>query len=195
VAEAEGACGHARRVVQPEDRVTREALEEAVGDHALRAAAGAGLLGRLEHEVHGAAEVARARELLRRAQQHRGVAVVPAGMHHAVVHALPGPPRRFADRQRVHVGAQRHAARAAAHVQRAHHAVPAHAARDVPAPLLQPAGHELGRGRLLERELGVAVQVAPRLGQEAGRAVEVAELAQAPKSVVHAVLLVGLRTL
>jgi hypothetical protein len=41
----------------------------------------------------------------------------------------------------------------------------------------------------------VAVQVAPRLGQEAGCAVKVAKLAQAPKSVVHAVLLVGLRTL
>ncbi|MNT15310.1 hypothetical protein D3C72_1503580 [compost metagenome] len=86
-AEQEVALLHARMVVQAEDRVTREAFEQAVGQHALGAAARADLLGRLEDHVHGAVEGARARQLLGRAQQDRGVAVVAAGMHAAGVGA------------------------------------------------------------------------------------------------------------
>ncbi len=68
-------------VVQAEDRVAREAIEQAVGDHALCAAVLAGFFGRLEDQVHRAGEVAGARQLARGAQQHGGVAVMAAGVH------------------------------------------------------------------------------------------------------------------
>ena len=74
--------GRSGPVVQPVDRVAREPLEQAVGDH--HAAAALGLLGGLEDEVDGAVEAPGGGELARRAEQHRGVAVVAAGVHDAV---------------------------------------------------------------------------------------------------------------
>ena len=53
-------------------------------------------------------------QVVRRGQQHRGVAVVAAGMHHAGVAARVGQAGGLVDRQRVHVGAQAEAARAVA---------------------------------------------------------------------------------
>ncbi len=80
-AKAEGADRHTGMIVQPDDRLARKALEQAIGGHALRAAVGAGFLGGLEDQMHGAVEVARVRELLRRAEQNGGVAVVTACVH------------------------------------------------------------------------------------------------------------------
>ena len=83
-----------RRVVKPVDAVARKAVEEPVGDHRRRA--GARLLGRLEDEMHGAGEVTRAREIARRAEQHRRVPVMATGVHlsrhrrrHAEIRSLP----------------------------------------------------------------------------------------------------------
>ena len=72
---------HAGLVVDGEDRVAGEFLEQPVLDHLARAAAA--FLGRLEDEVHGALEVALLAQHLGGAQQHRGVAVMAAGMHAA----------------------------------------------------------------------------------------------------------------
>ena len=76
---------HARPVVRAEDGLHRELVEQAVLHHLARAAAA--FFGRLEHQVHGAVEVAVLAQMLGRRQQHRGVAVVAAGVHLAGVRA------------------------------------------------------------------------------------------------------------
>ena len=103
-ADGELADVEARPVVHAEDRVAREPLEQPVLDHRLGAADA--LLGGLEDEIHGAVEIARRGEVPGGAQQHRGVAVVAAGMHAALVRRAVIEGVRFLHRQRVHVGAQ-----------------------------------------------------------------------------------------
>ena len=78
----EGALGQAREVVQAVDALDREALEQAVGDHHLAAALV--LLGGLEDEADDAVEVAGGGQVAGGAEEHRGVAVVAAGVHGAV---------------------------------------------------------------------------------------------------------------
>ena len=68
-------------VVQAEDRIAGEALEQTVGDHRLGAADLARLLGRLEDQRYRAIEAAGAGKILGRAQQHRRVPVMAAGVH------------------------------------------------------------------------------------------------------------------
>ncbi|KAI1690642.1 hypothetical protein Ddc_24813 [Ditylenchus destructor] len=93
-----------RQVVQAIDGIAGEAAEQPVLHH--RERPGQALLGRLEDEVDDAREVARLREVLRGAEQHGGVRVMAAGMHHA------GRVLRWAKSfglghgQRIHVGAQ-----------------------------------------------------------------------------------------
>ena len=82
----------------------REPLHQAVLDH--RLAAGAALLRRLEDHDRGAGEIAGLGEIARGAEQHRGMAVMAAGMHLAGHGRLVGHVGRLLDRQRVHVGAQ-----------------------------------------------------------------------------------------
>ena len=93
-------------VVQAIDRVAGEALEQAVLQHRLRAADA--FLGRLEDEVDGATESARFRQIFRRAEQDRGVAVMAAGMHPVRDLAGVWQPGRFLHGQRVHVGPKTH---------------------------------------------------------------------------------------
>jgi hypothetical protein len=179
----EGAAGHHRPgthrkaahlqagpVVHAEDRFAREALEQAVVDHRLRAAQA--FFGRLEDEVHHAVETPRGRQVARRAQQHRGVAVVAAGMHYALVHRAMAEAVDFQDRQRVHVGAQANRPRAAAGTQHADHAGAADAAMN----LVEAKGIELGRHQargavFLEAQLRVGMDVLPprrHLGMQRG---------------------------
>ena len=61
------------------DLLDAEALHQAVLDH--RLAAAAAFLGRLEDDDRGAVEIARLGEVARGAEQHRGVAVMAAGVH------------------------------------------------------------------------------------------------------------------
>ena len=84
-------------------------LEQAVFDHAARA--GAAFFGRLENQVDGAVEIAVRGQVVRRAQQHGGVAVVAAGVHLAGVARRVGKAVDFLHGQRVHVGAQADGAR------------------------------------------------------------------------------------
>ena len=78
---AKSPTGEARHVVQAVDLLDAEALHQPVLDHL--AAAAAAFLGRLEDDDGGAVEVPGLGEVLRGAEQHRGVAVVAAGVHRA----------------------------------------------------------------------------------------------------------------
>ncbi len=158
------------------DLVDAEAVEQAVRDHRPRPAAA--LFGRLEHEHHAAVEGARLGEVPRGAEQHRGVAVVAAGVHLAGRLGGPGRARDLLDRQRVHVGpkADRTAPRPGPPVQHADHARPSEAGRH----LVEPEGAQLfgdhGR-RAVEvvEQLRMAVEVAAPLGdfgRDVGDAVE-----------------------
>jgi hypothetical protein len=104
--------------VLAEHHVDARILECAVRHHGVgaggRALRAAPFLGRLEEEHHGAGQLgAQLREDLCRAEQHRHVRVVPAGMHHARLDTLPhragrgtkGQGVTLLDRQTVHVGA------------------------------------------------------------------------------------------
>ena len=98
---AERQAGH---VVQAIDLLDAEALHHAVLHH--RLAAGAALLRRLEDDDRRAVEAARLGEVFCRAEQHRGVAVMAAGVHLARRLRRPGLAALLVDRQRIHVGAQ-----------------------------------------------------------------------------------------
>ena len=157
-----------RPVVQGVDRIAREAIEQALLDHHARAALA--FLGRLEDEMHGAVEAPCARELLRRAEQHRGVAVVPAGVMHARVAARVWRAPELGDRQRVHVGAQADAARAAAVAQSAHHASAREAFVHLQPEQAQRRRDDARGAPLLEPQLRVRMQV-PAQGHEPGHEV------------------------
>ena len=93
-------------------------------------------------------------------QQHGGVAVVAAGMHHAFVATGVIQARGFLDRQGVHVGAQAQAFAARAAAQLTDQAGAAQAALHFIAPLRQALRHQVAGAEFLEAELGVAMDVA-----------------------------------
>ncbi len=153
----EGALGEAREVVQSVNPLDRKALEQAVGDH--DAAAALVLLGRLEDEADDAVEVAGGGQVAGGAEEHRGVAVVAAGVHGAVARRAVGQVGALLDRQRVHVGAQPDGAVRAAAAQGAHDPGLGQAAVDLDAERLEALGHQRRGAHLLEGDLGVAVEV------------------------------------
>ena len=104
IAPGEGAGRHLRPVVHPEHHLHLAALEQAFPDHDV--AAREVLLRRLEDDVDRAVEIAGLGQVLCRAKQHGGVAVMAAGMHDACVLRGIGRAGLLQDRQRVHVGAQ-----------------------------------------------------------------------------------------
>ena len=155
-----------RAIVHAENLLAREFLEEAVLHHRLGAATA--FLGRLEDEVHRAVEVARGGEILGGAQQHRGVTVMTAGVHAALVLAAVIEGVVFVHRQRIHVGAQPDRLGIVADPDRAHDSGLADAGGDLAAPLLQFLRHDLRRAHLLEAKLGMGMDVAPDGGQFGG---------------------------
>ena len=167
------ARGLRRGDVQAEDRRRRRIVERAVVDHRLRAArpavVGAFLVG-LEQELHRAGDLrAHSGQDLGHAHQDRDVRVVAAGMHdrHGLAEPLRLGLRRerhvdpLLDRQRIHVGTQRHHAAGLAALQDADHAGDADAGLDLDAELREVLGGERGGARLLVGKLGVLVDVAP----------------------------------
>src|SRR4051794_12026318 len=167
-----------RPIVQAEHPLGREALEEALGDHAAAAAAvlAAELLGRLEDQVDGPVEVAGLREVAGGAEQHRRVPVMPTGVHQPGMDGRPGQARFLVDRQRVHVGAQTDRAAAG---PRPDHADDARLRKArvnlVDAERAQLLGHESRGGALLEPELRMGVEMPAPGGEvvvEAGNAVD-----------------------
>ena len=102
---------------------------------------------------------------LRRAQQHRRMAVMAAGMHLAGVFGLVVDIVLFLDIERVHIGAEADG-RAVALVaaQRADHAGPREAAMHLDAEFMQPQGDVIGRLVFLERGFRVPVDMLPPRG-------------------------------
>jgi hypothetical protein len=153
-------------VVHGIDRIAGESLEQSVVDHGLRATEA--LFTGLEDQVGHAVELPRGREVACRAQQHGGVPVVAAGVHHAVALRAPGHRVFFLDGQRVHVGAQADAPPKGV-------APAAHHRHQTGAPqatvhLIDPAAgqfarHQFGGDMLLEAQFGVAMQLVPDLDQ------------------------------
>ena len=166
VAQHEPALRDAGHVVHREDGVAGKALEQALLDHQL-CAAGV-FLGGLEDQVQRAGEVDVVREVVRRGEQHRRVAIVAAGVHDAVVRAGPRLAAGFLDRQRVHVGAQAEPARAAAARQLADDAGGRQPAVHGVAPGFQPLGDDLRGAVFGQAEFGVAVQVAAQRDERVG---------------------------
>lgn len=157
-ARAEVARGHAGPVVQREHGIDGKLPEEAIVDHCLRAAAA--FFRRLEDEDHGAVEVAMLRQIARRAEQHRGVAVVPAGVHLVLVLRRVRERVEFGNRQRVHIRPQAYRALARALSQHADHACLAEPARHFDVPAFELARDEIGGARFFVAKLGMRVDVA-----------------------------------
>ena len=150
----------ARPVVHAEDGFHRKEIEQPVLDHLARAAPA--LLGGLKDEVHGAVEVALAREIARGGEQHRGVPVMPAGVHLPSMNARVSEAVPLGHGQRVDVGAQTHGPRGAPVPHDADDPSPAEAPMHGDAPARERAGDEIGGPLLLEAELGVCVKVPPQ---------------------------------
>jgi hypothetical protein len=148
-----------REVVQRKHRLAGKAVEQAVLDHLQRAGL-AHLLGRLEDEVHRAAEVTALRQVPGRRQQHGGVAVVAAGVHAPVVGGAVGEMVFLLQRQRVQVGTQADGPWPVATLQHTHHTRAGHTGVHLDAPLAQQARHDLGRAVFFKAQLGVRMDVA-----------------------------------
>ena len=102
--DGKGADRNARAVVHAVDLLDAEPVHQSVLDHG--GGARTALLGRLEDYDRVAGEIPGLGEIPRCTQQHRGVAVMAAGMHQARRLGGMGQIGRFLDRQRVHVGAK-----------------------------------------------------------------------------------------
>ena len=174
-------------VVDAVDRVAREALEQPVIQH--RLGAGEPLLGGLEDEVHRAREIPRLGEVFRRAQQHRGVPVMAAGMHAVRCARAVGEVVGLLHRQRVHVRAQADRPVAAgrfAPAQDAHHPRAAEAAMHLDAPFRELGGDDFTGAVFLEADLGMRVEVLPpggHFGLQLGQPGQRGHRAQAPTSI------------
>ena len=117
------------------------------------------LFGRLEDQVDGAAEPARFCKVAGRAQEHRGVAVMPAGMGDAVMNAGVRNSGGFANRQRIHVGAQSYRSRRVSRPDDTHHAGFAEPLAHLDPPAAQQTGDDAGGSSLVECNLGMAMDI------------------------------------
>lgn len=80
---AEMACRHARPIVNAENRINRKLREQAIVDHCL--GAGAPFFCRLKDEHDRAVKLAVLGQMPRCAEQHRGMSIMAARVHLAVV--------------------------------------------------------------------------------------------------------------
>ena len=164
-------------IVHAVDLLDAETVHQAVLHHG--PASAAALLRRLEDHDRGAGEIAGLGEVARGAQQHRGMAVVTAGMHLARHGGTVGNVVRLLDRQRVHVGAQpdhpsdARPSAAADHADHAGAADPGH--HLVAAEALELVGHHRRGAVHVVEKLRMGVDVAPPGGDlavEVGNAVD-----------------------
>jgi hypothetical protein len=128
--------------------------------------------GGLENQGQGAIELASRRQVTRRAQQHRGVAVVPAGMHAALMPATVGRTGILDDRQRIHVRPYPEFARATAVAQDTDHPGLADAGVDFVTPFFKRPGDQRRSAVFLEAKLRVSVDVLAGSMQVTGDVVE-----------------------
>ncbi len=163
-ADGEFADRQARIIVHAVDFIDAEAAHQAVLDH--RQPAAAALLRRLEDDHGGAGEIACLGQIFGGAEQHRGVAVMAAGMHLARHRRFVRQAGFLLERQRVHVGAQPDdlfAGLAAA--DDADDAGPADAGYDfVAAKALQKVRHRARRAVHVELQLRMGVNIPPPAG-------------------------------
>ncbi|MNI26820.1 hypothetical protein D3C73_805370 [compost metagenome] len=160
--QAELAGLHAGPVVHAEHGFHRKALEQAVVDHALGAAAA--FFSRLEDHIYRARVIAMLGQVLRRGQQHGGVAVVAAGVHLAFVLAGVREAVDLLHGQRVHVGAQAHrAVTGQLAANDADHARATQAAINLDAPFFKLGRHDVGGAEFFEGQFGMRVDVAADL--------------------------------
>lgn len=96
--------GNGGRVMESIDFTDPESIEHALAHHHLATAAV--LFRRLEDQRHTAAEATRLGQVFRGPEQHRGMAVMAAGMHDARHGRSMGNPGFLSDRQSVHIGTQ-----------------------------------------------------------------------------------------
>ena len=94
--------------------------------------------------------------------------VVPAGVHLSRQLRRERQPGLLVDRQRVHVGADADGLAGLRAFDHGDHAGLADAAAELDAQLPEEGGHRLRGLMLLERELGVLVQLAPQRHQLGG---------------------------
>ncbi len=139
-----------------EYRVDREVLEQPVVEHHLGTACR--LLGRLKNEMNRAAELAVLSEMPCRAEQHRRVSVVAAGVHHAFRLRAMRELIRFVQRQRVHVCAQADA-RAGAVCERPDDSSSRQPFVHLQTKRAQPVGDECRCAVLVKRQLRMRVQI------------------------------------
>ena len=144
-----------------EHHVTGEAVEQPLLHHHFAAAAI--LLRRLEDEVHRSIEIAGFRQVARSAEQHGGMAVMAAGMHHVrrlrTILELVG----LRHRQCVHIGADADRPGRVAVAQRPHQPGAGNPARDRDTPGGESFGDEVAGPVLIECQFGVRMDVtAPR---------------------------------
>ncbi len=168
--EAEVADGVSRDVVHGEDGVAGEALQQPVVEH--RAGTAEALFGRLEDQLQGAAPVRRLDQVPGCGEEHRGVAVVAAGVHAPAVAAAVAEPRGLDDRQRIHVRPQAEPPRAVALAEDADHAGAADPFVHFVAPAAQAFGDQRGGASLLEAQFGMGVDVLAQATQVVGDLLE-----------------------
>ena len=121
-----------------ENGVDPKLVEQAVLHHGVTAAFFvSGFLCRLEDEVNGAIEIAMFGEVARRAEQHRGMPVMPAGVHLPIDLRAIFKGVLFLDEQRVHISAQTDGGLTRAPLERADDAGPAESAMDLEPKVLE----------------------------------------------------------
>jgi hypothetical protein len=154
------ALRQAWHIVQAVDLLNAPARHQAVVDHGL--AAGAAFFGRLEDHDGRPVEIAGLGQIFGSAEQHGGMAVMAAGVHHARNLRGVGHAALFFHRQRVHVGAQADDAvrRSLAASDDADHAGAADPGHDlVAAEFLQTFGDDSGRAMHFVQEFRMLVKI------------------------------------
>ncbi len=149
--------------MNPKNRFHGKALKQAVLHH--RLGTPKPFLRRLEDEVDRAVEVSGLCEILCGSKHHGRVAVMPTGVHLAVVSGAMIKGVRFLNRQGVHVRSNPHRAGSGTGTQRAHNAGPPDAPVNLAAERLQPLRNEFRGALLLEAQFRMSVNVLPPLGQ------------------------------
>ncbi len=169
--DREAAERNAGNVVHAVDLIDGETIHQAILDHRRRT--GTALFRGLEDHHRITGEIAGLGEIARRAEQHRGVAIVTAGMHLARRFRLIGQIGVFVDRQRVHIGAQADRLRAAARgrlaaLDHADHAGLPQPGHDLIATELpETVGDKSGGPMHIIEEFGMGMQI-PAPGHDVG---------------------------
>ena len=104
LADCEMPGGVAGHIVHAVNLIDIPTVHQPLLNHDIATAAA--FLGGLEDQHDAAIEIARLRKVLCSTQQHRRMPIMAAGMHFAGGLRGIGQPRRFHDRQRIHIGAQ-----------------------------------------------------------------------------------------